>query len=148
MILVRDGVAASGERVLTVGPIFRRLPSEGAARHVELIGQPLDRDLPLENQSRGRELELPVVAFSWHSLNTFPIETLDYPCPLYCPSPRARVSEILTQVTLACIVPSDAHTRGAGHLECNATTTKGIRAAPTCQAWLSRRRIRQRRRTR
>lgn len=83
MILVRDGVAASGERVLAVGLIFRRPPSEGAARHVELVGQPLDRDLSLENQSRGGELELPVVAF----LNTFPIEALDSPCPLYCPSP-------------------------------------------------------------
>lgn len=92
MILVRDGVAASGERVLAVGLIFRRPPSEGAARHVELVGQPLDRDLSLENQSRGGELELPVVAFSWHSLNTFPIETLDSPCPLYCPSPKPPIS--------------------------------------------------------
>lgn len=33
---------------------------------------------------------MPVVAFSWHSLDTFPIETLDSPCPLYCPSPRRR----------------------------------------------------------
>ena len=30
---------------------------------------------------------MPVVAFSWHGLNAFPIETLDSPCPLYCPSP-------------------------------------------------------------
>ena len=32
---------------------------------------------------------MPVAAFSWHSLNTFPIETLDSPCPLYCPSPKS-----------------------------------------------------------
>lgn len=40
VILVRDGVAISRERVLAVCLIFRRPPSEGAARHVELIGQP------------------------------------------------------------------------------------------------------------
>lgn len=37
VILVRDGVAASGERVLAVGLLLCRPPSEGAARHVELI---------------------------------------------------------------------------------------------------------------
>ena len=37
---------------------------------------------------------MPVVAFSWHSLNTFPIETLDSPCPLYCPSPEGGVKVV------------------------------------------------------
>lgn len=64
IILVCDGIAASGERVFVIGLMFRCLPSEGAARHVELIEQPLDRDFFLENQSRGGELESPVVAFS------------------------------------------------------------------------------------
>ena len=100
VVLVRDGVAASGERVLAVGLIFRRLPSEGAARHVELVGQPLDRDLSLENQSRGGELELPVVAFSWHSLNTFLIETLDSPCPFNCPSPTRSLTICRTRCDL------------------------------------------------
>lgn len=87
-ILVRGGVAASGKRVLAFDPIFRRPPSEDAARHVWPVGQPLGWDLFLENQSRGGELELSAAAFSWHSLNTFPIETLDSPCPLCCPSPE------------------------------------------------------------
>ena len=37
---------------------------------------------------------MPVVAFSWHSLDTFPIETLDSPCPLYCPSPEGGVKGV------------------------------------------------------
>lgn len=101
--LVRDRAAASGERVLAVGLIFRRPPSEGAARYVELVAQPLDRDLSLENQSRGGELELPVVAF----LNAFPIETLVSPCPLYCPSPVLPVlfwSRISTAVPIGYLI--------------------------------------------
>ena len=81
VILVCSGIATSGERALAIGLIFRRPPFESAARHVELVEQPLDRDFFLESQSRGGELELLVLAFSWHSLNTFPIETLNSPCP-------------------------------------------------------------------
>ena len=47
---------------------------------------------------------MPVAAFSWHSLNTFPIETLDSPCPLYCPSPK---SYSLTLCTLDGIQVND-----------------------------------------
>lgn len=57
VILVYDGIAASEERVLAVGLIFSRPPPKGAARHVELVGQPLDRvspsrtNLPAENSN-------------------------------------------------------------------------------------------------
>ena len=45
---------------------------------------------------------------------------LEEPVPLLIPLlQQIRMSE------LTCIVFSDTHARGAGHLECNATTTKG-----------------------
>ena len=83
VFLTRDGIAAFGERVRAVGLLFSPPSSKGAAWRAVLIGRLFDRELSFKSTSCSKEPESLIVAFSWNSLNSFPIETLDFSRPSY-----------------------------------------------------------------